>query len=63
VKTYTIIGCVNGVGKSSFTGVFKEFGKVLPYSDEAEFDDNIAIVNFVQLVIISLIGFWSCRTT
>lgn len=24
-KTYTIIGGVNGVGKSSFTGVFKEF--------------------------------------
>ena len=29
MKTYTIIGGVNGVGKSSFTGVFKEFASDL----------------------------------
>ena len=48
MKTYTIIGGVNGVGKSSFTGVMKErtmdLGTIIDVDKiTAEFGDNTAL--------------------
>ena len=41
MKTYTIIGGVNGVGKSCFPGVLKARPtNLFPYYDKAEFYDN-----------------------